>query len=919
MKRIYIIVFFLIPVFVNAQEIINISISNRPAGELFTQLENTTGCRIFCEQEAADSVFVSLSGNYASVSEVLQKALQGTQWEFSSLNEKTFFILKEQQVITSLPDNYFLKVATERIDSTDYRAQASSLFGMKREQKASSENRVYEIGDPNAQSIPNKVKLAGILTDFRTGEPVSGVAIYIKEPLIGVTTDAFGYYSIELPSGRQELEIKGMGMKDTRRQVMLYGDGKLDIELEEQIYALKEVTVSSEKIARVRGLNLGVEQLKAKDIKNIPMAFGELDVLKVITSLPGVKSVGEVSGGFNVRGGATDQNLILFNDGTIYNPTHLFGIFSAINGDVVKDMELYKSSIPVKYGGRLSSVLDINGKEGNKKDFKGSASIGLLTSKVMLEGPLFSEKTSFVAAGRTTYSDWILKELPEKSGYKNGSAGFYDLNLSIAHTANQYNSFYVNGYFSQDRFSFDENEKYGYRNANASIKWRHLFNQRFTGVFTAGYDHYSYNTKATENPTTAYTLDFGINQGFAKADFTSYLTDEHTLEFGYNAVYYDLTPGKYLPYSKESLVIPDRIQKEHAAESALYFGDRWEVNPKLSLQAGLRYVMFNAIGPRDYYKYKGGEPLDESTRIDSASVSGSSIYKTYHGPELRLSARYAFSSDFSAKIGFNTLRQHIHKLSNTTVMSPTDTWKLSDANIRPQTGMQVAGGLYKNFDGSAIETSLEAYYKTMDDYLDYKSGARLTMNHTIETDVIRAQGRAYGVEMMIKRTQGKLNGWFSYTYSRTQLRQNDGPVSDRVNRGEWYSADFDKPHDIKLVANYKFTHRFSLSLNCDYSTGRPITLPVSKYEYAGGEFLYYSDRNSMRIPDYFRMDASFNVEPSHHLTLLTHSSISFGVYNLTGRKNAYSVYYTSENGKIKGYKLAIFGVPIPFISYNIKF
>lgn len=915
MKTRFLIIALGIALSATAQQPLRITFENRPAGELFSQLEMAADCHIFCDQETADSLIVDINGSFPSVDAVLQHALEQTPWQYATVDHKNFFILKGATLIAALPENYFHQ---EAVDTTDYKEHATSLFGMKREQKATSENRVYEIGDPGARSIPPKIKLSGTLTDFKTGEPVSGVAIYIKEPLIGVTTDAFGYYSIEFPSGRQELEIKGIGMKDTRRQVMLYGDGKLDIELEEQIYALKEVTVSSEKMARVRGLNLGVEQLKAKDIKNIPMAFGELDVLKVLTALPGVKSVGEVSGGFNVRGGATDQNLILFNDGTIYNPTHLFGIFSAINGDVVKDMELYKSSIPVKYGGRLSSVLDINGKEGNKKEFKGSASIGLLTSRLMLEGPLFSEKTSFVAAGRTTYSDWILKELPEKSGYSNGSAGFYDMNLSITHTANPYNSFYANGYFSQDRFKFDEDEKYGYRNANASLKWRHLFSQRLSGVFTAGYDHYSYNTRATENTSTAYKLSFGINQFFAKADFTNYLTDAHTLEFGYNGLLYQLNPGEYLPYNSLSDVVPDRIQKERALESAVYFGDRWEVNPKLSVQAGLRYVLYNAIGPRDYYLYEG-ETIEEGSRVDSASVSGKSIYKTYHGPELRLSARYAFSNDFSAKIGFNTLRQQIHKLSNTTVMSPTDTWKLSDANIRPQTGMQLAGGLYKNFDGSALETSLEAYYKTMNDYLDYKSGAQLTMNHAIETDVIRAQGRAYGVELMVKKTQGKLNGWVSYTYARTQLRQHNGPQEDRVNDGRWYSADFDKPHDIKVVANYKFTHRFSFSLNCDYSTGRPITLPVSKYQYAGGEFLYYANRNSMRIPDYFRMDASFNIEPSHHLTLLTHSSISIGVYNLTGRKNAYSVYYTSENGQVKGYKLAIFGVPIPYISYNIKF
>ena len=744
-----------------------------------------------------------------------------------------------------------------------------------------------------------------------------GVAVFVKEPMVGTTTDAYGYYTLMLPPGRHELNIQGIGMKDSRRQIVIHSDGKLDIELEEQVYALKEVTISSEKIANVRNTSLGVERLKVKDIKNIPTAFGEVDIMRVVMSLPGVKSVGEASSGFNVRGGATDQNLILFNDGTVYNPTHLFGFFSVFNPDVVKDMELYKSSIPAKYGGRISSVLDINGREGNKKELKGSASLGLLTSRVTLEGPLFSEKTSFIVAGRTTYSDWILKKLPEKSGYKDGNAGFYDLNASINHRFDERNNLYLNGYYSHDRFRFDTNQRYAYQNANGSVKWRRIFSDRLTGVFTAGYDHYSYTTRDTENQAEAYDLSFRIDQGYGKFDFTHYLNDKHTLDFGLSSIYYNLQPGEYKPYGGESLVLEDVMQREKALETAIYLGDRWDITPRLSVNAGIRYSLFNVIGPRLYNTY------DESQLPSLGSVTGhvekSGLVKTYHGPEVRLSARYSFDNDFSVKAGFNMMRQNIHKLSNTTIMSPTDTWKLSDMNIKPQTGMQVAAGLYKNFMNNLIEVSLEGYYKKMKDYLDYRNGAELMMNHHIETDVLRTEGQAYGVELMVKKSSGKLNGWVSYTYSRTKLRQNDPMILNPVNNGDWYPADFDKPHDLKFVGNFRFTHRFSFSLNCDYSTGRPITLPVSKYHYGGGEFVYYSDRNRYRIPDFFRMDASFNIEPSHHLTLLTHSSISIGVYNLTGRKNAYSVYYISEGGKLKGYRMAIFGMPIPFISYNIKF
>ena len=519
--------------------------------------------------------------------------------------------------------------------------------------------------------------------------------------------------------------------------------------------------------------------------------------------------------------------------------------------------------------------------------------------------------------GRTTYSDWILKKLPEKSGYKDGNAGFYDLNATINHKFDERNNLYLNGYYSHDRFRFNADERYAYENANASVKWRHIFSDRFTGVLTAGYDHYGYNTRNTDNPVNAYSLAFRIDQMYGKMDFTHYLSDKHTLDFGASSLFYGLEPGKYLPYGGESLVKEDRMEKEKAVESAIYVGDRWDITSQLSLNVGVRYSIFNVLGPRTYNLYADDQLPSLATVTGTVDKTGA--FKTYHGPEFRVSARYAFTEDFSVKAGFNTMRQNIHKLSNTTIMSPTDTWKLSDANIKPQTGMQVAAGLYRNFLNNTIEVSLEGYYKTMKDYLDYRNGAELLMNHHIETDVLRTEGRAYGVELMVKKTQGKLNGWVSYTYSRTQLRQNDPMIVTPVNKGDWYAADFDKPHDLKFVGNYKFTHRFSFSLNCDYSTGRPITLPVSKYHYGGGEFVYYSDRNQYRIPDFFRMDASFNIEPSHHLTLLTHSTISFGVYNLTGRKNAYSVYYISENGKLKGYKMAIFGVPIPFVSYNIKF
>ncbi len=912
-KNIWIILLvFCLPEIVYSQQTVSVRLEDRPIVELINEIEKQAGYKVFCEIEKLDSLMISVSCEGCLPAGLLQEALRKTDLKVTEY--KNILFINEVEFVTSLPEGYF--DINKKEGGTGY-DMSGILLGSRRDQKATSEHKVYEIGDPG-EITEGSVILTGNIRDFKTGEPMTGIALFIRDPLIGTTTDAFGYYSIQLPVGRHDLFIQGMGMKDTKRQIQLHAGGKLDIELEEQVYALREVTISSERIANVRGTTMGVERLKIKEIKNIPMAFGEVDILRVVMSLPGVKSVGEASSGFNVRGGATDQNLILYNDGTVYNPTHLFGFFSAFNPDVIKDMELYKSSIPAQYGGRLSSVLDINSREGNKKEFKGSASIGLLTSQVTLEGPVYKDKTSFIASGRTTYSDWILNKLPEKSGYKDGNAGFYDLNASVNHKFDEYNNLYVNGYFSRDRFNFNEYEHYSYQNANASVKWRHIFSPKLTSSYTFGYDHYDYRTRSTENPAEAYTLAFNINQYFGKTDFVWYTSDKHTVDFGASGLFYNLSPGEYLPYNNDSYIVPDHMQKEKAFEGALYLGDQWDLTTDFSIKAGVRYSFFGAVGPRTYNTYDDNY-LPSLSTVTGQEVKEGGIFKTYHGPEFRISTRYEIADGLSLKAGYNTMRQYIHKLSNTTVMSPTDTWKLSDATIRPQTGWQAAAGIYKNLASNTIELSMEGYYKKMNNYLDYRSGAELIMNHHIETDVLETEGKAYGVELMVKKLLGKLNGWVSYTYSRTQLRQSDLRVAEPVNNGNWYASDYDKPHEFKLVGNYRFTHRFSLSLNCDYSTGRPITLPVSKYEYAGGEYVFYSDRNQYRIPDFFRMDASFNVEPSHHLTLLTHSTISFGVYNLTGRKNAYSIYYVNEEGALKGYKLAIFGVPIPFVSYNIKF
>ena len=842
--------------------------------------------------------------------EHLNNALRNTIYRVTVYGDY-IFVLPNTYLSTSLP---VLMRQGRELSNED-------LSGYASVQTFSSENKVYEIGNRYQPSTKPSVKLTGRVFDFKTGQSMIGISVVHRDPWAASVTNHDGEFTLDVPVGYNVIEISGLNIKNTRRQFMAYGDGIVNIELEEQNHMLDEVLVISGKVQNVKGVQLGVEKFQPTSLKNIPTAMGEVDILRMIQTMPGIKTTGEAASGYNVRGSSSDQNLLLLNNGTIYNPNHLFGFFSAFNSDMIKDVELFKSSIPSQYGGRIASVLNMNGKEANKEKFTGSAGIGLVTSKLNLEIPILKQRTSLLLSGRTTYSDWILRRLPAKSGYNNGNAGFYDIGAVFSHTLNLKHRFNLYAYYSQDRFAFNQTQKYNYRNMNYSANWRTIFNSQLIGNFSAGYDHYDYSNDEMKDDYNAARLSFAINQGYAKADFSLKSGEQHQWNFGWKGIYYDILPGKYEPLGELSAVNTDQLQQERALENAIYVGDQWDINPKLSLNLGIRYSMFNVLGPSTYRIYESGLLPTESTILEEVSVKAGKIIKTYHAPEFRLSGRYAFSDDFSVKAGFNTMSQYIHKVSNTVNMSPTDVWKLSDYNIKPQRGWQLAAGIYYNTPKQDWEFSLEGYYKKLKDYLDYRSGAKLVMNHHLETDVINTEGHAYGVELMIKKPAGKLNGWLSYTYSRTFLRQNDSRIARPINGGDWYPTEYDRPHDLKFVGNYKFTRRYSISLNVDYSTGRPITIPAGQYYDKTVEAMqvYYTDRNSYRMPDYFRMDFSFNIEPSHHLTLLTHSSISFGVYNLTGRKNPYSIYYVSEGRKIKGYKMSIFGVPIPFVTYNIKF
>lgn len=880
--------------------------------QFVAQVEMQTGYHFYYNPAWTDTLKVTLSSQGRTAEEILGELFANTALHYTINVDKTILITYERELLTALPQDYFNVMKTEGVQPAfDY-----SDYKTKENQRKMAVTKLYVIGSRSNHTVGNPI-ISGTIREESTGEPVIGASVYVESPLIGVATDQFGYYSLTLPRGSYVLHIKSLGMKATQRNVVLHSNGRLDIELEEEMTPLKEVVIESEKDVRVSGVQMGVEKLDIKTMKQLPLVLGETDIMKVVLTLPGVQSVGEGTVGLNVRGGANNQNLILFNDAVVYNPSHLFGFFSSFNPDILRNVELNKSSITADYGGRLSSVLNVTTRDGNAKKISGSGGISPVTGRFSLEGPIQKDRTSFIMGMRSTYSDWLLRQL-ESPALRNSRASFQDVTTTVTHKFDNDNHVYLSTYLSKDGFTLNNDTTYQYSDRNASLKWKHVFNPKFFGLVVGSYSHYKFDVASAINPVNAFKMDFAIQQLSAKTDFTYIFNQRHTFNAGVSAIRYAISPGSIKPEGNESLITSTGLPKEQGRELAAYISDNIEISRNISIYLGLRYATYQYLGPRDVFQYASGVSREVSSIIDTLRFNKGKAIKTYRGAEPRFSMRYSVSQNASVKVSYVRMQQFIQMLSNTTAITPIDSWKLSDSHIRPQIGDQVSVGFFKNIRKNQIELSLEAYYKSMSRTIDYKNGASLLFNAALETDVIDARGKAYGVEFMIKKSSGKLNGWINYTFSRSVL-QSSGFASELVNRGEFYPSNFDKPHAANLIGNYKFSRRFSFSLNVVYSTGRPITLPIAKYDAHGAMRVFYSDRNAFRIPDYFRTDVSVNFEGNHKVRKLAHSSWTLSVYNLLSRANAYSVFFRTEDGKVNGYQLSIFARAIPTLAYNFKF
>ena len=760
--------------------------------------------------------------------------------------------------------------------------------------------------------------LSGYIRNKTSGKPEYNITVKVKNKDFSTTSDVNGYYSFKIPAGINTIETQSLNHETKFKKIALYSNGKVDFNLEENINALKEIVIENKKTRNVNSAITGLTSIDIENIKNVPLILGERDIFKVATTLPGIKTTGEGSAGFNVRGGKDDQNLFLLDDAVLYNPSHFLGFFSSVNPFTTKKADIYKGSIPAEFGGRLSSVFDIKSKSGNTEKVSGEAGIGPVMSNVTLEIPVIKGKSSLLLGGRASYSDWILKAIKD-SNLENSQASFYDILLKYNHQLSKKDNLETSFYYSHDKYSISSDSVYKYSNQLASVKWNHDFNEKNKSSFIITSSNYKFNIDYNSQPQKSFDYGYRINETQFIFKMKYIMNEKNVFNYGISSKLYNVNPGFLKPTNNDSEIKNIALQEEKGLESALYFTENYKVNDELLINLGLRYSIFSALGPSSQNIYGTDFPKSDRNVTETKTYSNNDVIKTYGGFEPRISARYFILPDLSIKASFDRTYQYVHLLSSNTTQSPIDIWKLSDLNTEPQSSNQFSLGLFKNIIKNSIELSVEGYYKKSQNILDYKVGAELLLNKNIETELLQGEGKAYGIEFLIKKEKGNFNGWLSYTYSKALIKLDSKFDSEKVNNGEYFPTNYDKPHDFSAILNYKFTKRYSLSTNFVYQTGRPVTYPIASYDFAGEQFTLYSDRNRYRIPDYYRLDIGINIEGNHKIKKLAHSFWNVSVYNVLGRNNPYNVYFVTEDKKIKAYKTSIFSVPIPTITYNIKF
>jgi len=775
----------------------------------------------------------------------------------------------------------------------------------------------------------DRFTVSGSIKDAANGEGLIGAIVQVQGQAVGTSTNEYGFYSLTLPSGNYTLVYSYLGYVNQIRPVTLTRSQKIDIQLASEDVQIAEVVVTATKPDQnVRSMEMGVAKLEMKTIQAVPALLGEVDVVRAVQLLPGVSTVGEGASGFNVRGGGVDQNLILLDEAPVYNSAHLLGFFSVFNPDAVKDVKLIKGGIPAQYGGRLSSLLDIRMKEGNSKRFSALGGIGTVSSRLTLEGPIQKDKSSFIVAGRRSYGDLFLK-LSSNENLRDNQLYFYDLSTKVNFTMGPKDRLFVSGYFGNDVFgiqSADGETAFGFRwgNRTGTIRWNHLFSDKLFANLTAVYSDYDYSLGS---PTGAQAFEWKsrIYNYSGKADFSYYLNASNTITFGASVIRYRFHPGEAGPVGENRSFSRYALDNQHAVEYAAYIDNEQSFGSRLSLQYGIRFSAYNFIGAQTVYEY-AGEGIDRKVMVGSRTYDKGESIALYTNPEPRLSLRYTLDETSSIKASYNRMAQYVHLISNSTAASPFDVWSPTTRNIKPELADQVAVGYFRNFKENMYETSVEVFYKEMQNQIDYIPGAQVLLNQNLEADLLYGRGRAYGLELYAKKNTGQLTGWISYTLSRSERLFDGLNVDGASGQAQWYPAKYDRRHIGSVVGIYDFNKRWRFSGTFSYTTGVATTFPNGRYELDGGAITvpHNTDgsRNNFRVPAYHRLDLAATLQGKKNDTRRWKGEWVFSVYNAYARRNPFTIFFRQnpdDPTKTEAVRLSIFGTFLPSITYNFKF
>lgn len=868
----------------------------------FLQKEFNVG--IFFQEQDLPSTTIKLEIKDQNIEEVLQTILVNTGLSFLNYKDYAYIIAPEDRISRKFDQAYF-----NQRDSIQ-KSIAASIEEMSE----------FELGEIGSAAKSGLQKIEGFITDDASEEPIIGASLSVEGTQKGAISNEIGKYELNLATGEYIFVLKSLGYLDRKIKVKINAGGELDLNLSKEAIELDEVVITSEaQNANVSNNDIGREGLSVKEIKRLPAFMGEADVIKTLLLLPGVSSVGEGAGGINVRGGNVDQNLVMQDGLYLFNTSHVLGLFSLFNPDVVKNVNLYKGSMPARFGGRLSSILDVELKEGNYQKFSGKGGIGLVSSRLTLEAPIQKGKSSFILGTRFSISDYLF-DLVEIGEVQESSAFFYDTNLKITQRIKDKGKISISGYLSQDRFKFDQEFDFRWRTTGINTNFNYLISNNTSLNIEAVFSQYG---SSWDEPFSnrAFKLENGISYYKVRPEINLKLGTVHNVNMGIELNAYTINPGEIKPTTNASSTIAKNVDDEKGRDIALYIHDEFDLTDQLSLSMGLRFVYYQNLGPGELSLYAENSPRLLSTQTGSISYGKGEVIKAYSGLEPRASLRYSFDETSSLKMSYNRTQQFINQLSNTTAVSPVDVWQLSNTYIEPLRAHNYSLGFFKNLKANTWESSVEFFFRDIDQLIEYKDLANLLVNDHLETEIVSGIGRSYGAEFSLRKTKGRYTGWLGYTYSRTERKTNSEFLEEAVNNNEWFLSNYDRPHDLSFVLTFQANKKNHLALNFVYSSGRPITAPSASFGLDNIlNIPVYSARNSIRIPSYHRLDFSYTVGQSHKKNQAWRSSWTYSVFNVYGRRNPFTVFFTQNAfANPQANRLSVLGSIIPSITYNFSF